>query len=45
VRLEAGVHQPGALGLYRAMGFRERGPFGAHGPDPLSVFMEKDLRR
>ncbi len=28
-------------GLYRKLGFKERGPFGPYGPDPLSVFMEK----
>ena len=43
LRLETGIHQPEALGLYRAAGFVERGPFGAYGPDPLSVFMEKPL--
>jgi putative acetyltransferase len=43
VRLETGVSQPEALGLYRRLGFLERGPFGAHAPDPLSVFMEKTL--
>ena len=40
-RLETGVYQPEAQGLYRKLGYRERGPFGAYGPDPLSVFMEK----
>jgi len=41
LRLETGVLQPEALGLYRKLGYRERGPFGAYGADPLSVFMEK----
>lgn len=45
LRLETGIHQAEALGLYRSAGFRERGPFGDYGPDPLSVFMEKPLRR
>lgn len=40
-RLETGIKQPEALGLYRKLGYRERGPFGAYRPDPLSVFMEK----
>ena len=40
-RLETGVRQPEALGLYRKLGYRERGPFGSYRPDPLSVFMEK----
>lgn len=43
LRLETGVHQPAALGLYRNLGYRERGPFGSYRPDPLSVFMEKRL--
>ena len=43
VRLETGVRQPEALGLYRSAGYVERGPFGDYGPDPLSVFMEKLL--
>lgn len=43
-RLETGVAQPAALGLYRALGYVERPPFGAYRPDPLSVFMEKPLR-
>ncbi|MBP2312364.1 GNAT family N-acetyltransferase [Azospirillum soli] len=41
LRLETGIHQAEALGLYRKLGFRERGPFGPYGSDPLSVFMEK----
>ena len=43
LRLETGIAQPAALGLYRREGYRETGPFGAYGPDPLSVFMEKTL--
>lgn len=43
VRLETGVRQPEAIGLYNKLGYRERGPFGAYQPDPLSVFMEKRL--
>ncbi len=40
-RLETGIKQPEALGLYRKLGYRERTPFGSYRPDPLSVFMEK----
>jgi putative acetyltransferase len=40
-RLETGIHQPAAIGLYRKLGYRERGPFGAYREDPLSIFMEK----
>ena len=43
LRLEMGGLQPEALGLYRSAGFVEIGPFGAYGPDPLSIFMEKSL--
>ena len=42
-RLETGVLQPEALGLYRRLGYVERPPFGRYQPDPLSVFMEKRL--
>jgi putative acetyltransferase len=42
-RLETGISQPEALGLYRALGYVERAPFGDYKPDPLSVFMEKQL--
>jgi putative acetyltransferase len=42
-RLETGISQPEALGLYRALGYVERGPFGDYKLDPLSVFMEKAL--
>jgi putative acetyltransferase len=44
LQLETGGAQPEALGLYRAAGFRDRGPFGSYQPDPLSLFMEKSLR-
>jgi putative acetyltransferase len=43
LRLETGIHQPEALGLYRSAGYREREPFGDYARDPLSVFMEKRL--
>lgn len=42
-RLETGISQPEALGLYRALGYVERPPFGTYAPDPLSLFMEKNL--
>lgn len=43
-RLETGIHQPEAIGLYRRLGYVERGPFGDYADDPNSVFMEKRLR-
>jgi putative acetyltransferase len=43
-RLETGIHQPAALGLYRALGYVDRGCFGGYpADDPNSVFMEKRL--
>jgi putative acetyltransferase len=42
-RLETGISQPEALGLYRALGYADRAPFGDYKLDPLSVFMEKTL--
>jgi putative acetyltransferase len=42
-RLETGIHQPEALGLYTRLGYVLREPFGAYAHDPLSVFMEKTL--
>ncbi|MCB5204119.1 GNAT family N-acetyltransferase [Neorhizobium sp. T786] len=43
IRLETGIHQPEAIGLYRAYGFEDIAPFGSYKPDPLSLFMEKKL--
>ncbi len=43
LQLETGVKQPEALSLYRALGYAERGPFGAYRPDPLCLFMAKRL--
>jgi putative acetyltransferase len=42
-RLETGISQPEALGLYEALGYRRRGPFGNYPANPYSVFMEKVL--
>jgi putative acetyltransferase len=42
-RLETGIYQPEALGLYKRLGYRVREPFGDYKPDPLSVFMEKRI--
>jgi putative acetyltransferase len=43
LRLETGIRQAEALGLYRASGYADCPPFGAYVADPLSVFMEKRL--
>jgi putative acetyltransferase len=43
LRLETGIHQHEAIGLYERMGFARIGPFGAYRDDSLSVFYEKLL--
>ncbi|PDT80974.1 GNAT family N-acetyltransferase [Sinorhizobium sp. BJ1] len=43
IRLETGIYQPEAIGLYRSSGYVERPPFGGYLPDPLSLFLEKAL--
>ncbi|AUX76080.1 GNAT family N-acetyltransferase [Sinorhizobium fredii] len=43
IRLETGIYQPEAIGLYRSFGYVERPPFGSYLPDPLSLFMEKSV--
>jgi len=44
-RLETGIRQPEALGLYRRLDYVFREPFGSYRHDPLSVFMEKPIAR
>jgi len=44
-RLETGVRQLEAIGLYRKLGYSEITPFGDYTEDPLSVFMEKNIGR
>lgn len=43
LRLETGVLQHAALTFYERAGYARRGPFGNYAPDPLSVFMEKQV--
>ena len=43
VRLEVGVSQPEALGLYERTGYYKIPPFGEYWDDPLSLFYEKGL--
>lgn len=44
MRLETGIHQPEALGLFETHGFRRCAVFGDYpAGDPNSVFMEKRL--
>jgi len=43
IRLETGIHQYNAVGLYKHMGYREIPPFGNYKEDPLSLFFEKSI--
>lgn len=43
IRLETGISQPEAIGLYRKAGFEEVPPFPPYKLDPLSMFMQKTL--
>ena len=43
LRLETGIHQQAAIGLYERLGFRRIPPFGVYWEDPLSRFYEKRL--
>jgi putative acetyltransferase len=43
LRLETGIHQAAAIGLYEQMGFQRIPPFGAYVEDPLSLFYEKRI--
>ena len=43
VRLETGVLQKAAIGLYESLGYYHIQPFGIYLHDPLSLFMEKHL--
>lgn len=43
LRLETGIHQREAIGLYERAGFQLIPPFGEYKPDPLSRFYEKRI--
>jgi putative acetyltransferase len=43
LRLETGIYQREAIGLYERMGFRRIPPFGEYIDDPLSVFFERKI--
>ena len=45
LRLETGIHQTEAIGLYERFGFQRRPPFGDYEDDPLSVYYEKSITR
>jgi ribosomal protein S18 acetylase RimI-like enzyme len=44
LRLETGIYQTEAIGLYERFGFQRRSPFGEYREDPNSVYFEKLLR-
>lgn len=41
LRLETGIYQTEAVGLYERFGFHRRPPFGEYREDPLSIYYEK----
>jgi putative acetyltransferase len=43
LRLETGIHQPEALGLYEKFGFYRIEAFGEYTADPLSLYFEKRI--
>ena len=43
LRLETGIYQREAIGLYERYGFKRRAPFGDYREDPLSIYFEKML--
>jgi GNAT superfamily N-acetyltransferase len=44
LRLETGIHQKAAIGLYESAGFVRIRPFGNYFDDPVSLCYEKQLR-
>jgi putative acetyltransferase len=43
LRLETGIYQVDAIGLYERAGFQRRPPFGDYREDPMSVYFEKSI--
>lgn len=43
LRLETGIYQVEAIGLYDGWGFQRRGPFGDYKSDPNTVYFEKRI--
>ena len=44
LRLETGIYEVEAIGLYEGWGFKRRAPFGEYVEDPMSVYFEKTIR-
>ena len=43
LRLETGIYQIEAIGLYERYGFQRRPPFSSYKVDPMSLYFEKPL--
>lgn len=43
LRLETGIYEVEAIGLYEGFGFQRRGPFGEYVDDPNTVYLEKKI--
>ena len=43
LRLETGIYEVEAIGLYEGFGFQRRTPFGEYVEDPNSVYLEKKI--
>ena len=43
LRLETGIYQTEAIGLYDRYGFQRRSPFGEYVEDPMSIYFEKSI--
>jgi len=43
LRLETGIYQLEAIGLYDGWGFQRRGPFGDYKNDPNTIYFEKPI--
>lgn len=44
LRLETGIYEKEAIGLYERFGFQRRAPFGEYKEDPMSIYFEKRLQ-
>lgn len=43
IKMEVGIRNTDGQSLYRWAGYKERGPFGAYRPSPISLFFEKAI--
>ena len=45
LRLETGIYEVEAIGLYERCGFVRRAPFGEYVEDPMSIYFEKTVEK